>query len=96
VSALAILIAAIFWTWLWDLPGLLLSTPLTVANESDSSATRPLRGSDVPVPQGSHALLKFNMREVINKRGIFTECEPPWPEWFGPGREWASGVLCGQ
>lgn len=92
VSALAILIAAIFWTWLWDLPGLLLSTPLTVANESDSSATRPLRGSDVPVPQGSHALLKFNMREVINKRGIFTECEPPWPEWFGPGRKWKYAV----
>ncbi|MBB5344379.1 AI-2E family transporter [Tunturibacter empetritectus] len=30
MSALAILIAAIFWTLLWGLPGLLLSTPLTV------------------------------------------------------------------
>ena len=30
ISALAILIAAIFWTWLWGLAGLLLSTPLTV------------------------------------------------------------------
>lgn len=30
VSALAILVAAIFWTWLWGLAGLLLSTPLTV------------------------------------------------------------------
>ncbi len=30
VSALAILVAAIFWTWLWGIPGLLLSTPLTV------------------------------------------------------------------
>jgi GAF domain-containing protein len=30
VSALAILIAAIFWTWLWGIAGLLLSTPLTV------------------------------------------------------------------
>jgi predicted PurR-regulated permease PerM len=30
MSALAILIAAIFWTVLWGLPGLLLSTPLTV------------------------------------------------------------------
>lgn len=30
ISALAILVAAIFWTWLWGLAGLLLSTPLTV------------------------------------------------------------------
>ncbi|MGD0389544.1 MAG: AI-2E family transporter [Tepidisphaeraceae bacterium] len=30
VSPLAILIAAVFWTWLWGLAGLLLSTPLTV------------------------------------------------------------------
>ena len=30
MSAIAILIAAIFWTLLWGLPGLLLSTPLTV------------------------------------------------------------------
>jgi predicted PurR-regulated permease PerM/GAF domain-containing protein len=30
VSALAILVASVFWTWLWGLPGLLLSTPLTV------------------------------------------------------------------
>ena len=30
VSALAILVAAVFWTWLWGIPGLLLSTPLTV------------------------------------------------------------------
>ena len=30
VSALAILVAAIFWTWVWGIPGLLLSTPLTV------------------------------------------------------------------
>jgi predicted PurR-regulated permease PerM len=30
ISAFAILIAAVFWTLLWGLPGLLLSTPLTV------------------------------------------------------------------
>ncbi|MEO6816347.1 MAG: AI-2E family transporter [Edaphobacter sp.] len=30
MSAIAILIAAIFWTLLWGFPGLLLSTPLTV------------------------------------------------------------------
>jgi len=30
ISALAILVAAIFWTWIWGPVGLLLSTPLTV------------------------------------------------------------------
>ena len=30
ISSLAILVAAIFWTWLWGPAGLLLSTPLTV------------------------------------------------------------------
>ncbi len=30
VSAIAILVAAVFWTWLWGPIGLLLSTPLTV------------------------------------------------------------------
>lgn len=30
LSVLAILVAAVFWTWLWGVAGLLLSTPLTV------------------------------------------------------------------
>lgn len=30
VSAIAVLVAAVFWTWLWGPIGLLLSTPLTV------------------------------------------------------------------
>ena len=30
ISSLALLVAAVFWTVLWGLPGLLLSTPLTV------------------------------------------------------------------
>ena len=30
ISAIAVLLAAVFWTFLWGLPGLLLSTPLTV------------------------------------------------------------------
>ena len=30
MSAVAVLIAAVFWTWLWGLPGLLLATPMTV------------------------------------------------------------------
>ena len=30
VSSMALIVAAVFWTWLWGAPGLLLSTPLTV------------------------------------------------------------------
>jgi predicted PurR-regulated permease PerM len=30
ISALSLLVAAMFWTWLWGIVGLLLSTPLTV------------------------------------------------------------------
>ena len=30
VTALGLLVAAMFWTWLWGTPGLVLSTPLTV------------------------------------------------------------------
>src|SRR5690606_20228446 len=30
ISSVALLVAVIFWTWLWGLPGLLLATPLTV------------------------------------------------------------------
>ena len=30
VTPLAIIVAAIFWTWIWGAPGLVLSTPLTV------------------------------------------------------------------
>ncbi|HTV89029.1 MAG TPA: AI-2E family transporter [Stellaceae bacterium] len=30
LSAVAVIIAAVFWTWLWGLVGLLLATPLTV------------------------------------------------------------------
>jgi len=30
ISSVALLVSAVFWGWLWGLPGLLLSTPLTV------------------------------------------------------------------
>jgi predicted PurR-regulated permease PerM len=30
ISSVALLVAVIFWTWLWGMPGLLLATPLTV------------------------------------------------------------------
>lgn len=30
LSSLAVIVSAVFWTWLWDTPGLFLATPVTV------------------------------------------------------------------
>ena len=38
VSAVAVLRAAVFWTWLWEVVGLLLATPLTVCLLVDQQA----------------------------------------------------------
>ena len=35
------LVAAVFWTWLWGVPGLLLATPLTVCLLGDRQARSP-------------------------------------------------------
>ncbi|MFO0751572.1 MAG: AI-2E family transporter [Myxococcota bacterium] len=43
VSPFALLVAAVFWTWLWGLPGLLLSTPITVCLVVLGQHARPLR-----------------------------------------------------
>jgi predicted PurR-regulated permease PerM len=43
VSALSLLIAAMFWTWLWGTLGLLLSTPLTVCIAVLGKYVRELR-----------------------------------------------------
>ena len=52
MSAIAILIAAIFWTILWGLPGLLLSTPLTVCLVVIGRQVPQLRFLDVLFGEG--------------------------------------------
>jgi len=42
VSAVAVMVAAVFWTWLWGPMGLLLATPLTVCVLSLASIFRKL------------------------------------------------------
>jgi predicted PurR-regulated permease PerM len=47
MSALAVLIAAMFWTWLWGPAGLLLSTPLTVCLVVIGKHVPPLQFLDI-------------------------------------------------
>lgn len=55
VNALGLLVAAMFWTWLWGTLGLLLSTPMTVCLAVLGKYVRPLRffaillGEEVPL-----------------------------------------------
>jgi predicted PurR-regulated permease PerM len=43
VSSGALIVAAVFWTWVWGIPGLLLSTPLTVCLAVVGKHVPPLR-----------------------------------------------------
>lgn len=43
VTSLALLLAAAFWAWIWGIPGLLLSTPLTVCLVVAGQHAPPLR-----------------------------------------------------
>jgi predicted PurR-regulated permease PerM len=56
LSAFAIIVAAIFWTWLWGPIGLLLSTPLTVCLVVLGRHVRPFEFLDVLL--GSEPVLK--------------------------------------
>jgi predicted PurR-regulated permease PerM len=47
ISVAAIVVAAVFWTWLWGLVGLLLSTPLTVCLVVLGRHVEPLRFLDI-------------------------------------------------
>jgi predicted PurR-regulated permease PerM len=47
MSALAVLLAAVFWTWLWGPVGLLLSTPLTVCLVVIGKYVPPLQFLDI-------------------------------------------------
>lgn len=47
LSTMAIMVAAVFWTWVWGPIGLLLSTPLTVCIVVIGKYVRPLKFLDV-------------------------------------------------
>ena len=60
MSALAVLIAAMFWTWLWGPAGLLLSTPLTVCLVVIGKYVPPLHFLDILL--GDEPVLPPNVR----------------------------------
>lgn len=74
VSSFALILAAIFWTWLWGPIGLLLSTPLTVClvvigqhvpNMNFLSVLLSQEKALTPVEECYHKLLSFDSSESI-------------------------------
>ncbi len=47
LSAIAVVVAALFWTWLWGIVGLLLATPMTVCLVVLGRYLRPLQFLDI-------------------------------------------------
>ncbi len=80
-SSFALLVSAIFWTWLWGPPGLLLSTPITVCLVAVGKhvtgmrfltvllADTPSEDSRLIYEQGSPAVTTHSQRSGIGRRG---------------------------
>lgn len=75
VSAFALILAAVFWTWLWGPIGLLLSTPLTVClvvlghYAANLEFLRVLFSKEEPLTvaeEAYHRLLSFDVNESMN------------------------------
>lgn len=75
VSSFALIVAAIFWTWLWGPIGLLLSTPLTVClvvigqHATNMNFLRVLLSQEqalTPSEECYHRLLSFNPSESMD------------------------------
>jgi predicted PurR-regulated permease PerM/methanogenic corrinoid protein MtbC1 len=75
VSSFALILAAIFWTWLWGLIGLLLSTPLTVClvvigqHVTNMNFLRVLLSKEqalTPAEECYHRLLSFDSNESMD------------------------------
>ncbi len=75
VSAFALILAAIFWTWLWGPIGLLLSTPLTVClvvlghYATNMDFLRILLSKEdplTPAEESYHRLLSFDPSEAMD------------------------------
>lgn len=75
VSSLALIVAAIFWTWLWGPIGLILSTPLTVClvvlgqHVTNMNFLRVLLSQEqalTPCEECYHRLLSFDSSEAMD------------------------------
>ena len=82
-SSFALLVSAIFWTWLWGPPGLLLSTPITVCLVAVGEhvpgmrflsvmlADAPSGDSRLIYEQGSPAMTMHSHGSGVRRRGPF-------------------------
>ncbi|MEO6004566.1 MAG: AI-2E family transporter [Opitutus sp.] len=82
ISTLALLVAAVFWTWVWGLPGLFLSTPLTVCllvlgqYVSGLKFLSVLLGSEPPLQPSARfyqSMLSMNQEDMFDVASEYVE-----------------------
>lgn len=82
ISTLALLTAAVFWSWLWGLPGLFLSTPLTVCLLVVGQYVPGLKflgvllGSEPPLEPAAHfyqRMLSMQQEELFSQADAYIE-----------------------
>jgi hypothetical protein len=75
VTSFGLLLAAAFWAWIWGIPGLLLSTPLTVCLVVAGQHARPLRWLWIALADQS----PLTPSESLYRQLITGDGEPPPP-----------------
>jgi predicted PurR-regulated permease PerM len=74
VSSTALVISAVFWTWLWGIPGLALATPLTVCIAVLGKHVPPMRFLSVIL--GDKSVLSPSLR--LYQRLLVDDVENAW------------------
>jgi predicted PurR-regulated permease PerM/methylmalonyl-CoA mutase cobalamin-binding subunit len=74
VSSTALVISAVFWTWLWGIPGLVLATPLTVCIAVLGKHVPPMRFLSVIL--GDKSVLSPSLR--LYQRLLVDDVENAW------------------
>jgi predicted PurR-regulated permease PerM len=86
ISGVALLVAAVFWTWLWGIGGLVLSTPLTVCLLVLGKHVPALRSLDLilarepalpPPAQFYQRMLSMESEDMLDLAAKFTAEHPP-------------------
>ena len=74
VSSTALVVSAVFWTWLWGIPGLVLATPLTVCIAVLGKHVPPMRFLSVIL--GDKSVLSPSLR--LYQRLLVDDVENAW------------------
>ena len=80
VSPVALLVSAMYWSWLWGIPGLLLSTPLTaclkVAGDYIPAARVSSRFCSARIACSTTTMISIVMLLELNPDGAQKDCYP--------------------